>query len=299
MNMIFVCMKVLLFARRVQRNYREPLLVVLKKARDHDWQIYANTVLFSFIKKENLDIQVREVEDYQSLKEVMVDMVLTMGGDGTILGATCLIRDLAIPIIGINMGRLGFLAGIERKNIDSALENVASGNYHIETRSMLNLRSEPALFAQQNFALNDFTIHKRDNSSMITIHTYIDGEFLNSYWADGIIVATPTGSTGYSLSCGGPIIFPGSDNMIITPVAPHNLNVRPLVISDNSVISFVLEGRAKNYLCTLDSRHEKITSRHQLSVSKCEFSTHLVILEGQTFLRTIHEKLSWGSDRRN
>ena len=212
---------------------------------------------------------------------------------------TCIIRDLEIPIVGINLGRLGFLAAVERKKIKSAMQKVAEGHYTIEERSMLCLESDPQVFGQVNFALNDFTIHKRDTSSMVSIHTYINGDYLNSYWADGLIVATPTGSTGYSLSCGGPIVFPNSGNMVITPVAPHNLNVRPLVISDSSVISFSIEGRAKNFLSTLDSRYETITTKHQLAVRKSDFSTKLIILNGRSFFNTIHEKLSWGADKRN
>jgi len=194
---------------------------------------------------------------------------------------------------------LGFLAGTERKNIKEAINSIHREEYHVEQRSMLYLESDPHIFGSLNYALNDFTVHKRDNSSMISIHTYINGDYLTTYWADGLIVATPTGSTAYSLSCGGPIIFPGSENMVITPVAPHNLNVRPLVISDESVISFGLEGRAKNFLCTLDSRYEIITSQHHLAIRKYDFSAHLVVLNGQSFLKTIHEKLSWGSDFRN
>ena len=179
------------------------------------------------------------------------------------------------------------------------MEKLLKGQYHIEDRTMLYLESEPKLFGTANYALNDFTLHKRDTSSMITIHTYINGDYLNSYWADGLIVSTPTGSTAYALSCGGPIIFPNSGNFVITPVAPHNLNVRPIVISDTSVISFDIEGRTKNYLCTLDSRFETITSEHQLAVRKCDFFTKLVMLHGHGFLKTLNEKLSWGSDQRN
>ena len=154
-------------------------------------------------------------------------------------------------------------------------------------------------FGEARFALNDFTLHKSDTSSMVTIHTYINGDFLNSYWADGIILSTPTGSTGYSLSCGGPIVFPNSGNFVITPVAPHNLSMRPIVISDKSVISFEIEGRADNFLATLDSRSEHVTAQHQLAVRKCDFSTRLVQLNNMSFLRTLHEKLAWGKDSRN
>ncbi|MDX1406891.1 MAG: NAD kinase [Saprospiraceae bacterium] len=235
----------------------------------------------------------------QDFTDHEIDFVISLGGDGTILSAVTMIKDRQLPVLGINMGRLGFLASIENKFASQAIQMLARGMYTIEERTMIYLETEVPLFAGQRFALNDFTLHKRDTSSMITIHTYINGDFLTSYWADGLIVSTPTGSTGYSLSCGGPIVFPNSGNFIITPVAPHNLNVRPIVISDNSVISFEIEGRSANYLCTLDSRSEVVTSDYQLAVRKCDFKTRLVLLDNFSFLKTIHEKLTWGKDSRN
>ncbi len=227
------------------------------------------------------------------------EMCITLGGDGTILHAATIIRDYRIPILGINLGRLGFLARVEKTKLREALELVARGRFTTERRDMLFLESNLPLFGETPFALNDFTLLKRDTSSMITIHTFINGAYLNSYWADGIIVATPTGSTGYSLSCGGPIIFPGSGNFVVTPVAPHNLNVRPIVISDDSTVSFEVEGRAENFLCTLDSRFETITSVHQLAVKKNRFGLQLVKLPGIDFIDTLRGKLNWGEDRRN
>lgn len=225
--------------------------------------------------------------------------MITLGGDGTILKAITLVRDKGIPILGLNLGRLGFLARVEKKNISVALKMLAKGQYEVEQRSMLFLESNQPLFDDLPYALNDCTLLKRDTSSMITIHTFINGAYLNSYWADGIIVATPTGSTGYSLSCGGPIIFPGSGNFVITPVAPHNLNVRPIVISDDSVISFEVEGRAENFLCTLDSRFETIDANYQLAVRKNDFPINLIKMTDAGFLDTLRGKLSWGEDKRN
>lgn len=292
-------MKIFLFARFVQEDYLPSLKTLLSVVDQYGWTVFASMNLYDFTKKHELKSDIIPIKDYEALKEAGADITITLGGDGTILSATCIIRDLETPIIGINLGRLGFLAAVERKKIESAMQQVAEGQYTIEERSMLCLESDPQVFGHVNFALNDFTIHKRDTSSMVSIHTYINGDYLNSYWADGLIVATPTGSTGYSLSCGGPIVFPSSGNMVITPVAPHNLNVRPLVISDSSVISFAIEGRAKNFLSTLDSRYEIITAEHQLAVRKSDFSTRLIILHGQSFFNTIHEKLSWGADKRN
>jgi NAD+ kinase len=201
--------------------------------------------------------------------------------------------------MGINLGRLGFLSSIESKVAGFAVKELAQGRYHYDERSMIELETDGDIFQASRLAINDFTLHKRDTSSMITIHTYIDGELLNSYWADGLIVATPTGSTGYSLSCGGPIIFPTSKNLLITPVAPHNLTVRPIVISDSSVISFEIEGRADSFLCTLDSRFEAVTAEHKLIVRKADVTARFIQLHNYSFLRTLHDKLTWGKDSRN
>lgn len=243
--------------------------------------------------------EVGEFIGYPDFKERNFDFFITLGGDGTILAATTHIRDLGVPILGINLGRLGFLASIEKKRIEEAISLIKRGMFLVDERSMLYLESNLPLFGDVRFALNDCTLLKRDTSSMITIHAFINGAYLNSYWADGLIIATPTGSTGYSLSCGGPIIFPNSGNFVITPVAPHNLSVRPVVISDDSIISFEVEGRAENFLCTLDSRFEPVTAAHQLAVRKNDFSMKLVRLQDTGFMETIRTKLTWGSDSRN
>ena len=222
-----------------------------------------------------------------------------MGGDGTILHAITLVKDSGIPILGINLGRLGFLASVEKKIIKKALNQLFKKEYTIASRSLLGLTCNLPIFEDFPFALNDFTLNKRDTSSMITIHTYIDGVLLNSYWADGIIISTPTGSTGYSLSCGGPIIFPDSTTLVITPVAPHNLNVRPIVIPDFHTISLRVEGRTDSFMSTLDSRYETITSEHRIEITKGHFRINFIQLKGQTFMKTIGEKLMWGLDKRN
>ena len=194
---------------------------------------------------------------------------------------------------------MGFLAFVEKKRIKEAIHLLSTGQYSLDQRTTIYLESTPSLFGDIPFALNDFTLLKRDTSSMITINTFVNGDFLNSYWADGIILATPTGSTGYSLSCGGPIIFPDSGNFVLTPVAPHNLNVRPIVISDASVISFEVEGRADNFICTLDSRFELITASNQLAIRKNDFTIKLVRFEDTSFLSTMRQKMNWGQDIRN
>ncbi len=236
---------------------------------------------------------------YSDLQQTKFDFMITLGGDGTILTAIAEVRDSGVPILGINLGRLGFLASIEKTKIREAINLLKRGMFVYDERRTIYLETDNNLFGEIRFALNDFTILKRDTSSMITIHTFINGAYLNSYWADGIIVSTPTGSTGYSLSCGGPIIFPNSGNFVLTPVAPHNLNVRPIVISDDSVISFEIEGRGENFLCTLDSRFETITSESELAVRKGDFNIHMVQLHNTNFLKTIRDKLTWGIDTRN
>lgn len=238
-------------------------------------------------------------DDYRDFRVHNIDCVIVLGGDGTMLNAVTLVRDSGVPMLGINLGRMGFLASIEKKHIRQSIEKLRRGQYTIQERTMLYLESHPDLFGDIPFALNDCTLLKRDTSSMITIHAFLNGDYLNSYWADGIIIATPTGSTGYSLSCGGPVVFPGSGNFVLTPVAPHNLNVRPIVISDTSVISFEVEGRGENFICTLDSRFELINAHHQLAVRKNDFPIKLIQLQDITFLTTIREKLGWGEDIRN
>jgi NAD+ kinase len=239
------------------------------------------------------------VDDNQDLNNKAIDMVITPGGDGTILAAVSFVRDSGIPILGINLGRLGFLSSVEKKYIEKAVKMIRAGRYNIDSRTILGLKSNIPVFSEFPYALNDFTLNKRDTSSMITVSVYVDGTLMNAYWSDGIIISTPTGSTGYALSCGGPIIFPQSNTLIITPIAPHNLNVRPVVLSDNHIIKVRVEGRTDNFMCTMDSRYETITSNHQIEISKADFKINLVRLEGQSFMKTISEKLMWGIDKRN
>lgn len=236
----------------------------------------------------------------ESRKEMaLMDFMISIGGDGTLLDAVCQVGELEVPILGLNTGRLGFLATVAKEKISDAISNLASNNYQVESRALISLQSHRKLFNGLNFGLNEFTIHKRDTSSMITVHTYIDGKYLNSYWADGLIVATPTGSTGYSLSCGGPLISPEAKNLVITPVSPHNLNVRPIIVSDESEISFEIEGRAEKFLISLDSRSTSISSEMKLSVRKENFSAKLVKLPHYHFFDTLRQKLNWGFDMRN
>jgi NAD+ kinase len=227
------------------------------------------------------------------------DCLVSLGGDGTLLDTVTLVRDKNIPVLGINFGRLGFLASLGKENLDAAVRALVDRNYVIDKRTLIHLDADVPLFGDTPYALNEFVIHKRDVSPMIRIHTYLNGEPLNNYWADGLIVATPTGSTGYSLSCNGPLLFPDAGGFIINPVAPHNLNVRPIVVPDDSVISFEVEGRTDQLICTMDSRKEIVDRKVQLAVKKESFKISLIRLQENTFLQTLREKLAWGLDARN
>ena len=228
-----------------------------------------------------------------------IEFVISLGGDGTLLDTVTLVRDTGIPIMGINFGRLGFLAGIGRTEVATAVRALTDQTYVVDKRTLIHLDASISLFGQVPFALNEFAIHKRDTAPMIKIHTYLNGEFLNTYWADGLIVSTPTGSTGYSLSCNGPIMFPESGSFLITPVAPHNLNVRSIIVPDDNVISFEVESRTDQIICALDSRREIVSKNVQLAVKKEAFLLNLLRLTENNFLQTLHNKLTWGLDKRN
>lgn len=249
------------------------------------------------VEQRGLKIQCNAFSNFNDIKH-NTEVVLSIGGDGTILDSVVMVKESEIPILGVNFGRLGFLASLGKDQIREAVDAIEKGSYMIDRRSLLELQTNKPLF-EDSFALNDMTIQRRDQSSMITVNAYLNGELLNTYWADGLIVSTPTGSTGYSLSCGGPIIYPTSGNFTITPVAPHNLNVRPMVVSDEVVLSFEVTGRGDSFLCTLDSRAKAIDGSFQLAVKKAAFSANIIRLTDQSFLRALKTKLNWGSDHRN
>ena len=228
-----------------------------------------------------------------------IDCMISLGGDGTLLDTVTFVQDKGIPVLGINYVRLGFLASIGKDELHSAVNALVNRTYVLDKRTLLHLDANTPLFGKVPYALNEVTLHKKDTSSMIKIHTYLNGEFLNTYWADGLIVATPTGSTGYSLSCNGPVIFPDSASFVITPVSPHNLNIRPIIVPDDNIISFEIEGRTDGFLCTLDSRRELVDKDVQLAIKKETFSMNLVRLNENNFLQTLRNKLSWGLDKRN
>ena len=294
-------MQVVIYGKTIKEGNLVFIQTLFDTLHDRDINVF---VYVPYLKQLGDSItqkkDVGEFEGYLDLKTKNIDFVITLGGDGTILNAISEIKDSGVPVLGINLGRLGFLASIEKTRIVSAIDLLMQDRFTLDNRTLLFLETnDDKLFGDYKLALNDFTILKRDTSSMITINTFINGAYLTTYWADGIIISTPTGSTGYNLSCGGPIIFPGSGNFVITPVAPHNLNVRPIVISQDSVVSFEVDGRADSFLCTLDSRFETVGHQHQLAIRKNDYMMSLVQLEEKSFLTTIREKLAWGIDSRN
>ena len=228
-----------------------------------------------------------------------IDFFVSLGGDGTLLDTVTLVRNKNIPVMGINFGRLGFLASIGREDVSTAVKAMVRRSFIIDKRALIHLDANLPLFGEVPYALNEFAIHKQDISPMVKIHTYLNGELLNTYWADGLILSTPTGSTGYSLSCAGPVVFPDACSFVLTPIAPHNLNVRPIVVPDNTIISFEVESRSPNIICALDSRREIVDKSVLLAVRKESFMINLVRLNENNFLQTLRNKLSWGFDKRN
>lgn len=291
-------MKVALHGLALKSEYFQHVQILFEELSKFNFEIFVTEQFDRQLRMHgNKSLVYWVLEGKQDMS--MMDFMISIGGDGTLLDAVCQVGELEIPILGLNTGRLGFLATVATKDISIAIDQLANDNFQIENRSLISLQSHRRLFNGLNFALNEFTIHKRDTSSMITVHTYIDGKYLNSYWADGLIVSTPTGSTGYSLSCGGPLISPEAKNLVITPVSPHNLNVRPIIVSDDSEISLEIEGTAEKFLISLDSRSTSISSDVKLSVKKEAFQAKLIKLPHYHFFDTLRQKLNWGFDMRN
>jgi NAD+ kinase len=238
------------------------------------------------------------VDDYHSIRDV-ADMMLSIGGDGTLLETINYVQDSGIPVLGINTGRLGFLAGITPDSAVDYVDRLLRREFTLDKRTLLRLDRPANLFGNLRYAMNEFTVQRKETSTMLTIHTWVNGEYLNSYWADGLIIATPTGSTAYSLSCGGPLMIPDARSFVLTPLSPHNLNVCPLVIPDDSVISIKVEGRSSQFLATLDARERSFGSETELVVRREDFKLNLIRFQDQHFFQAIREKLNWGQDRRN
>ena len=292
-------MKIAIYSRGLDLATPNPLAVLLEALAPHDVEIHVFHQLLL-----HADLPADTTASLIPFKvssdlDASIDCLISLGGDGTMLDAVTLVKDSGIPVLGINFGRLGFLASISPDALQSAVDAIVNRTFVVDKRALIHLDSNEGLFGDTPFALNEFAIHKRDISPMIKIHTYINGEFLNTYWADGLIVSTPTGSTGYSMSCNGPILFPDAASFVITPVAPHNLNVRPIVIPDTNVVSFEIEGRADQFICALDARKEIVDKTVQLAIRKEQFCVNLVRLNENSFLSTLRSKLTWGLDKRN
>lgn len=292
-------MKIAIYGRDFNNNVLPFVQQVFDTLVANQIEITVYQKFFDFVK--NKLILPQNIATFTGHKELLskADILLSLGGDGTLLDTISFVRDSQIPVIGINFGRLGFLASINKAEINDAIKALVDGQYSIDKRSLLSIESKTGLFGDENFALNDITIHRRDDSAMMIIHAYMNGEFVNSYWADGLIIATPTGSTAYSLSCGGPIILPSAQNFVITPVAPHNLNVRPIIVPDDVELSFEVEARSTKFLLTCDSRTETVDRSVKISISKAKFNINLIRLNNETFLTTLRNKLLWGIDTRN
>lgn len=289
-------MKVAIYSRVLDQEDQHILDLLLEVLNEHDVEI----CLSASLKNQVIHFS-NTFHFFQSEEELTNDIecLISLGGDGTMLDCVTLVKQKCIPILGINLGRLGFLASISKADIQDAVEAILHQSFVIDKRSLIHLDASLPIFQDAPFGLNEFAIHKRDTSPMIKINTYLNGEFLNTYWADGLIVATPTGSTGYNMSCNGPIVFPDSSTFVITPVAPHNLNVRSIVVPDNNIISFEIEGRADDIICALDARRTIVPKDIQLAVKKEQFCVHLVRLNENSFLTTLRTKLTWGLDKRN
>lgn len=294
-------MKIAIYGQYYQ-NSTEPIIreIFLFLNRNNTQLVIEADFLAMLYEKKLLTKEYRTFSGYEGL-DADVDLLISIGGDGTILRAATLVRDKGIPILGINAGRLGFLASGQMDNLEEFLQKILDRDFHLSERALLSLDCHPAIpeLATLNFAMNEISVSRKDTTSMITIETSIDGEYLNSYWADGLIVSTPTGSTGYSLSCGGPILTPDVRSFVITPIAPHNLNARPLVIPDNVTIRLRVTGRESQYLVSLDSRIASVPNESVLSISRTPFTIRMAEISGETFLKTLRRKLLWGEDRRN
>ncbi len=292
-------MKIAVYGRQFNDTAVLPYVQqVFNELSQHEVEIYVHHQLNEHLSGKLNTIAYHILNEGDQIKG-FIDLFITLGGDGTLLDMVSLISDSGVPVIGINFGRLGFLASVNKNDIAAAIHAVVNNQFTLDNRGLLSIDSELNIFGKDNFALNDITIHKRDDSAMITTHMFLDGEFLNSYWGDGIIIATSTGSTAYSLSCGGPIIFPQSNSIVVTPVSPHNLNVRPIVLPDSSKLSFDVECRSSNYLLSCDSRTSVIDKPMKFEVHKAGFELNLIRLSNESYLSTLRNKLLWGLDARN
>ncbi|QBZ96793.1 NAD kinase [Flavobacterium sangjuense] len=289
-------MKVAIFGQYYQNDTRPIIKDIFVFFNRNNVELVIEENFLKILYEEK--ILERQYKTFASHKDLdsSFDILISIGGDGTILRATTYVRDSGIPILGVNAGRLGFLAKVQKEKIELFLQIVLEKKYTLSERTLLSIESPDI---DINFAMNEIAVSRKATTSMITIETSLNGEYLNSYWADGLIIATPTGSTGYSLSCGGPILTPDVKGLVITPIAPHNLNARPLVIPDDTEIKLKVSGREEQYLVALDSRITSISNNSELTIRKTPFKIKMVEIPEETFLKTLRTKLLWGEDKRN
>ena len=294
-------MKIAIYGQYYQNDTRPIIRDIFVFFNANNVELVIEEKFLEILYKE--EILKKEYKTFASYKELdsSFDVFLSIGGDGTILSAATFVRDSGIPILGINAGRLGFLATVPKDNIQEFLQLVIDKNYIISARTLLSLETSTknAALEEINFALNEITVSRKDTTAMITVETSLNGEYLNSYWADGLIIATPTGSTGYSLSCGGPVLTPDVKSLVITPIAPHNLTARPLVITDETEIELKVSGREDQYLISLDSRITSVDNNTVLKIKKTDFKINMIEIHDETFLKTLRKKMLWGEDKRN
>lgn len=292
-------MRIAVFGKSFSEEALPFVVELLDALQESEVEVCINQFFVDFIA-EKFDLKL-PFETYTTAKEITnpIDFLISIGGDGTILDTITSIRDTEVPIVGFNTGRLGFLANNPKEEASTLVRKLISKEYSLEQRTLLEFNTKEGHFGNNNFALNELTVHKKDSSSMITIKAYIDDLYLNTFWADGLLIATPTGSTAYSLSCGGPIIVPQSANFVITPIAPHNLSVRPIVLPDSATIKLIVDAREEEVLASLDSRSESIDVETELIIKKADFKINLVQFKDQNFFKTIRNKLQWGADKRN
>lgn len=293
-------MKIAIFGQFYQNNSEKPVQTLLDYLHKKQAEVFIESQFFNLVNSHD------SFSDYTKFKTFTVldtsfDLLISIGGDGTILRASTLVAHLGIPIVGINTGRLGFLATIQNNGIENAIDEIMSGHYTISERSLLSITTSPdnPELAPYNFALNEIAVSRKNTTSMITVETKLNDEYLTSYWSDGLIISTPTGSTGYSLSCGGPVLTPDTDSFILTPIAPHNLSARPLVIKDSTKIELRVTGRENQYLVSLDSRIATLNNNTVVTIEKAPFKIKMIELSHESFLDTLRKKLLWGEDKRN
>ncbi len=289
-------LKFAIFGNEYQTKKSASIEIILSFLERKGAEVYVENAYYDFLVRDlHLDLKVAGVfEDYN----FDVDYVISMGGDGTFLKAASRVGAKGTPIIGVNMGRLGFLADVLPSEIEAALDSIYTGDCRIEDHAVIQVEAEGGILAGSPFALNDIAVLKRDDASMISIRTQVNGEFLVTYQADGLVVSTPTGSTAYNLSNGGPIIIPQSGSLCLTPVAPHSLNIRPIVINDTSEITLDIESRSHNYLVAIDGRSERMTEQTRLVIRKAPHTIKIVKQRNQRYFSTLREKLMWGADQR-